>query len=550
MPLDQELRRQFEALTDRLRAEVTQQLALATEELAAFTDAERAAAVQQAATDARAEAEREAVERLAAAVSQAEDRGRSEGLEAGHQSGLAQGRIEGHSEGLAQGRVEGVAQGVAEGLAQGRAEGLAEGRVEGRLEGLVDGRVEGVAEGLAQGRAEGLAEGRAEGLAEGRIEGRAEGLAEGRAEGLVEGRVEGAAEGLARGLAEGLAEGRVEGRAEGLAEGRAEGRAEGLAEGRTEGLAEGRAKGLSDGRLEARGDADAERRILEMAAGDRLVEAVRSIDGARSLSEVLDALASRAGREAARVGVLLVRGGTLRGWRFIGFDGALDDAASAELPVEQSGILADAIRTCEPVSANSSQRAAVPSFASLPPGREMLALPIPINGQVVAVLYADQGGHDAGHPGRAEPVVWPTRLEVLARLATRCLEIITAFRAAQILKSRGEPPVVPCAPGNSTGRTSAPGGATSETAASDDDEAARRYARLLISDIKLYHEREVIAGRRDRDVAIRLGGEIARARVLYEQRVPAHIRGATDHFHAELVRTLADGDPTLLGQTT
>ena len=84
----------------------------------------------------------------------------------------------------------------------------------------------------------------------------------------------------------------------------------------------------------------------------------------------------------------------------------------------------------------------------------------------------------------------------------------------------------------------------------DEDEAARRYARLLISEIKLYHEPEVIAGRRDRDVVSRLGGEIARARVLYEQRVPAHVRSATDHFHAELVRTLADGDPSLLGQTT
>ena len=93
-------------------------------------------------------------------------------------------------------------------------------------------------------------------------------------------------------------------------------------------------------------------------------------------------------------------------------------------------------------------------------------------------------------------------------------------------------------------------GATGEAIQGDEDEAAQRYARLLISEIKLYHEPEVIAGRRDRDVVSRLGGEIARARVLYEKRVPAHVRRATDHFHAELVRTLANGDPSLLGQTT
>jgi len=34
--------------------------------------------------------------------------------------------------------------------------------------------------------------------------------------------------------------------------------------------------------------------------------------------------------------------------------------------------------------------------------------------------------------------------------------------------------------------------------------------------------------------------------VLYEQRVPTHIREQTDYFQDELVRTLANGDSTLL----
>ena len=81
---------------------------------------------------------------------------------------------------------------------------------------------------------------------------------------------------------------------------------------------------------------------------------------------------------------------------------------------------------------------------------------------------------------------------------------------------------------------------------SDDDTSARRYARLLVSEIRLYHESAVIDGRRDRDLATRLGGEIARARVMYEQRVPPHVRGRADYFHDELVQTLADGDSSLL----
>ena len=56
----------------------------------------------------------------------------------------------------------------------------------------------------------------------------------------------------------------------------------------------------------------------------------------------------------------------------------------------------------------------------------------------------------------------------------------------------------------------------------------------------------MVDGRRDRDLATRLGGEIARARVLYEQRVPPHVRQRADYFHDELVRTLANGDASLL----
>ena len=87
----------------------------------------------------------------------------------------------------------------------------------------------------------------------------------------------------------------------------------------------------------------------------------------------------------------------------------------------------------------------------------------------------------------------------------------------------------------------------------DDDEdgaGARRYAQLLVSEIKLYHEDSIAAGRRDRDLGNRLGGEIARARVLYEQRVPPHVRARAPYFDDELVRTLADGDASLLGART
>jgi hypothetical protein len=79
------------------------------------------------------------------------------------------------------------------------------------------------------------------------------------------------------------------------------------------------------------------------------------------------------------------------------------------------------------------------------------------------------------------------------------------------------------------------------------EEHARRYARLLIADIRLYNEAAVRTGREQRDLAQRLQPEIARARHAFEERVPASVRERERFFDEELVRTLADGDESLLG---
>src|SRR5262249_4673206 len=68
----------------------------------------------------------------------------------------------------------------------------------------------------------------------------------------------------------------------------------------------------------------------DQAAGERLVDAVRSISRSWSLSEILDTVASCAGRETARAAVLLVASGRFRGWRFIGFGPAFGSAGDIE----------------------------------------------------------------------------------------------------------------------------------------------------------------------------------------------------------------------------
>jgi hypothetical protein len=314
--------------------------------------------------------------------------------------------------------------------------------------------------------------------------------------------------------AEGLAAGTQLGRGEGVEDGRRqgiqEGRQQSFEEGRQQGFEEGRQQGALDGRREAEQES---REALAQAvavraeptgdagAMERLSEAVRAISGARSLSEILETLLGHAGQASGQASIWVVQSGRLRHWRPTGID-----EGEPSLPLDDPGAIGEAARTNLVGSGNGT-----------------LAVPIAMAGHVVAVLYTN--------PGASGDAV-----EIMARYAARCLEAVTAFKAARALTER---------PGATDTATPATGGESTVEA----DASARRYARLLVSEIKLYHPTAVVDGRRDRDLATRLGGEIARARVLYDERVPSQVRERTDFFRDELVQTLAGGDATLLQLT-
>jgi hypothetical protein len=76
---------------------------------------------------------------------------------------------------------------------------------------------------------------------------------------------------------------------------------------------------------------------------------------------------------------------------------------------------------------------------------------------------------------------------------------------------------------------------------------ARRLARLLISEIKLYNEKKVDEGRAASDLYERLKDDIDRSRQVYADRTPETIRKEKDFFQEELVRILADGRAEALG---
>ena len=76
---------------------------------------------------------------------------------------------------------------------------------------------------------------------------------------------------------------------------------------------------------------------------------------------------------------------------------------------------------------------------------------------------------------------------------------------------------------------------------------ARRFARLLVSEIKLYNEQKVRDGREQGNLYERLREEIDRSRQMYDKRVAPNVASRYDYFHHELVNTLAEGNPAKLG---
>ena len=89
------------------------------------------------------------------------------------------------------------------------------------------------------------------------------------------------------------------------------------------------------------------------------------------------------------------------------------------------------------------------------------------------------------------------------------------------------------------------GGSANEDTKKHDE--ARRFARLLVSEIKLYNEAKVEQGRKNNDLYERLKEDIDRSRQMYDERITDDVRKVSNYFYDELVRILADGRADALG---
>lgn len=328
-------------------------------------------------------------------------------------------------------------------------------------------------------------------------------------------------------------------------------------------------------------------------AGGRLAQVRQSmakLEAGQSLQEVLTALVQEMAQFAPRVALFIIKSGNCIGWHGEGFDqspGFSNDALKRiSVPATADTVFRAVMNSRQRFFGESSahrDNAHLLSRIGTVLPTNIFAMPLFLRDKVAAVVYADSGDS-------SEPLREVEGIEVLVLYASRLLDLMNLAKAAgkapaeftsgrmQAFKEPSAPPAASrTSPGvgddsgsgtvmlnvkdmeaqavSQSRSESAPSPASAPASLDSMDpetrkqhEDAKRFARLLVSEIKLYNEAKVQQGREQRGIYSMLKDDIERSRQLYAERVSANIRESTNYFDEYLVRILADGDPAALGQ--
>lgn len=280
---------------------------------------------------------------------------------------------------------------------------------------------------------------------------------------------------------------------------------------------------------------------LETSPSELLNAAVVAIHEMSSQAEVLRRLLEGCAQFAARSALFVVKGRAIAGWLAFGFE-ENDSIKNFSLDTA-TGPVAQAIQDRNPVPTTISDFD--PGFASAmgaPVESACQVLPLVVRQKVAAIVYVDAGGDPDGK-------LDAHALQLLMRFTGLWIELLTLrkavpedVQAVSAAVQAGNSPAV--APEVSVARE-APAALSPEDA--EIHKKARRFAKLLVEEIKLYNGQKVTEGRQNKDLYIRLQDEIEKSKATYARRYAESTAASGDYFTEELIRVLADNDVTLMG---
>jgi len=263
---------------------------------------------------------------------------------------------------------------------------------------------------------------------------------------------------------------------------------------------------------------------------ERLDQQVRSLISVATPSEVFKLLLEAARGVAPRASVFLVRQGQAKGWGAVGFDADSARRQREHAKPATEGWLGRLATSDEPL-VESGPRPADLDFGQ-PPADELCGFAIRVKTRPIALIVLERG--------QGEEPWLPTALSTLVRVAELRLDLDLVRRKLQSQAAPEEAPV-PRAP--ETAADEASSGAPASAVADEEQlEAARRYARLVATDIRLYNEEAVMQGRRNGDLVERLEQHLRRGKETFLRRHGALGPAGLEILHGAFVQVLAGGD--------
>jgi len=331
------------------------------------------------------------------------------------------------------------------------------------------------------------------------------------------------------------------------------------------------------------------------ASRQQLLQTIASVRQASGQKEILSALLDGASRFSSRAALFVVRGDSVIGWQGRALS-QNDEIKNFELDATR-GIGAQVLR--EKVLVAGTSENFDPRFCdtfAAPHNGQIVLLPLLLKEKVAAVIYADAGAEPGGqlddaalemlvlssglwleivalrHAAAQEseqhepaPAVRPAPVEVEAAAPApvampvvaepepvaeaQMASVATESVSESISAESSEPP--PMAMAAAAAAAGAGTVAAAPPAATGEDDAihrkARRFAKLLVDEIKLYNKSKVQEGKANCDLYDRLKEDIEKSRATYNKRYGSTAAASADYFNNEVVRSLAEDDASLLG---
>ena len=259
---------------------------------------------------------------------------------------------------------------------------------------------------------------------------------------------------------------------------------------------------------------------------DQLNQAVRRIRQAADTDELGATLLDAAGALASGAAWFRIAGEAARGERICGLP---EEAAAAfhalEIPLSSAAALAGAVESRDPVIAAATPREVSEDLAKLlgrPPEGRVFIFPVVVRDRVPALLCA-----------------WGS-------VQGPAIELLTQVAAAAWSAIPEPPP-----PELVTIEPAPPQSASAWDRLPPEEQRihlrAQRCARVQVAGMRLFQGDAVRAGRAGRDLYDTLRNSIDTAREAFRLSFFAPCSSMVDYLHLEMVHTLANDDPDLLG---